>query len=123
MSRILLNFDVSSLYPNIVRIFGYSSRNQKDKNKYVETLQTRMKAKHGELSQDFLNSLNVTNEDLKMGLKLPINAYTGALRASFNKLYDPVQGFSICTTGQLLILQLIYDLQKIETLEMVEANT
>lgn len=48
---------------------------------------------------------------------------TGALRAVFNALYDPLQGFSICTTGQLLILQLIHDLQKIPTLEMVSANT
>lgn len=48
---------------------------------------------------------------------------TGALRAVFNALYDPLQGFSICTTGQLLILQLIFDLQKIPTLEMVSANT
>lgn len=82
-----------------------------------------MKAKHNELPQDFLDSLGVTNNDLKSGLKLPINAYTGALRAKFNKLYDPVQGFSICTTGQLLILQLIYDLQLVPTLEMVSANT
>ena len=65
----------------------------------------------------------MTYDDLNKGLKLPINAYTGALRATFNALYDPLQGFSICTTGQLLILQLIYDLQKIPTLEMVSANT
>ena len=48
---------------------------------------------------------------------------TGTLRATFNNLYDPLQGFSICTTGQLFILQLIHDLQKIPTLEMVSANT
>lgn len=48
---------------------------------------------------------------------------TGTLRATFNNLYDPLQGFSICTTGQLFILQLIHDLQKISTLEMVSANT
>lgn len=123
MSRILCNFDVASLYPNIVRIFGYSSRNQKDKGKYVETLNQRMDAKYGRTDQKYLEELDVTNDDLKDGLKLPINAYTGALRAIFNPLYDPLQGFSICTTGQLLILQLIYDLQKIPTLEMVSANT
>ena len=48
---------------------------------------------------------------------------TGTLRATFNNLYDPLQGFSICTTGQLFILQLIHDLQQIPTLEMVSANT
>lgn len=123
MARILLNFDVSSLYPNAVRLFGYSSRNQESADDYVNLLSMRMKAKHGELTDDFLKPMNLTNDDLKTGLKLPLNAYTGTLRATFNKLYDPLQGFSICTTGQLLILQLIYDLQHVPTVEMVSANT
>ena len=83
----------------------------------------RLDAKYKRTSQEILDSLAVTYDDLNKGLKLPINAYTGALRATFNALYDPLQGFSICTTGQLLILQLIYDLQQIPTLEMVSANT
>ena len=123
MARVLCNFDVASLYPTLVRIFGYSSRNQKDKNKYIETLDMRLDAKYKRTAQEILDSLAVTHDDLNKGLKLPINAYTGALRATFNALYDPLQGFSICTTGQLLILQLIYDLQQIPTLEMVSANT
>ena len=123
MARILCNFDVASLYPSEVRIFGYSSRNQKDKNKYIETLDMRLDAKYNRTPQEVLDRLGVTHKDLNKGLKLPINAYTGALRATFNALYDPLQGFSICTTGQLLILQLIHDLQKVPTLEMVSANT
>jgi hypothetical protein len=107
----------------LVRIFGFSSRNQQDKNKYIETLDMRLDAKYKRTPQEVLDRLGVTHKDLNKGLKLPINAYTGALRATFNALYDPLQGFSICTTGQLLILQLIYDLQKVPTLEMVSANT
>lgn len=121
--RILENWDVTSLYPNLARIYGYSSRNQKDKQAYVNLLDMRMKAKKGLLSEDFLAPMNLTNADLNMGLKLPLNAYTGTLRATFNKLYDNLQGFSICTTGQCLILQLIHDLQQVPTLEMVSANT
>lgn len=121
--RILENWDVSSLYPNEVDVYGYSSRNQQDKNSYVNLLSMRMKAKKGQLTEDFLKPLGLTNDDLKSGLKLPLNAYTGALRAKFNDLYDNLQGFSICTTGQLLILQLIHDLQEVPTLEMVSANT
>lgn len=83
----------------------------------------RLDAKYKRTPQEVLDRLGVTHKDLNKGLKLPINAYTGALRATFNALYDPLQGFSICTTGQLLILQLIFDLQKIPTLEMVSANT
>lgn len=120
---LLINDDVTSYYPNSVRLYGYSSRNQKDKEAYVKVLETRMNAKHGKLPQDFLDSIGVTNEDLNIGLKLPINAYTGGLRAKFNPLFDNLQGFSICMTCQLLLLQLIHDLQKIPTLEVVEANT
>lgn len=120
---LLINDDVTSYYPNTVRLYGYSSRNQKDKEAYVKVLETRMKAKHEKLSQEFLDSIGVTNKDLNKGLKLPINAYTGGLRAQFNSLYDNLQGFSICITCQLLMLQLIHDLQKIPTLKIVEANT
>ena len=121
--KVLCNFDVSSLYPNLVRLFGYSSRSQSDKDAYVNLLDMRMKAKKKALEQSFLDSIGLTLDELKLGLKLPLNAYTGALRAVFNALYDNLQGFSICTTGQLLILQLIHDLEKVPTLQMVSANT
>ena len=74
--RILENMDVGSLYPNLVRIYGYSSRNQSDKKAYTDLLEMRMKAKRNELTDDFLKPLNLTNNDLKIGLKLPLNAYT-----------------------------------------------
>lgn len=74
--RILRNFDVSSYYPNTVRLFGYSSRNQKNKDAYVDILTMRMEAKHGKLDEKILKELDVTNKDVKDGLKLPINAYT-----------------------------------------------
>lgn len=109
--------------PNLVRIYGYSSRNQKDKQAYVDLLLMRMKAKHNQLSDDFLKPLNLTNGELKLGLKLPLNAYTGCLRATFNALYDNLQGFSICATGQMLLLQLAYDLKQIPTLEVCSMNT
>lgn len=114
---------LTSVYPNLVRLYGYSSRNQKDKQAYVDLLEMRMKAKHGKLSDDFLKPMNLTNDDLKLGLKVPLNAFTGCLRAKFNSLYDNLQGFSICSTGQMLILQLAHDLKKIPTLELISANT
>lgn len=120
---ILCNWDFTSLYPNEVRLFGYSSRSQENKQAYVDLLKMRMEAKKGQLSQEFLDSLALTNDDLKIGLKLPLNSYTGALRAKFNELYDNLQGFSICVTGQLIILQLIHDLEKVPTVKMVSANT
>lgn len=121
--KLLCNWDFTSLYPTLVELFGYSSRNQENENAYVDLLHMRKKAKKKLLSDDFLKPMDLTNGDLNIGLKLPLNAYTGALRAKFNALYDNLQGFSICTTGQLIVLQLIHDLQKVPTLEMVSANT
>ena len=73
----MLTYPVSgNLYPNLVRIYGYSSRSQSDKDRYVEILKMRMNAKHKKLSQEFLDSYHVTNKDVKDGLKLIINSYT-----------------------------------------------
>lgn len=109
--------------PNLVRLFGYSSRNQSDKNMYVKILQMRMDAKHKKLPQEFLDRLNISNDDIKDGLKLIINSYTGTLRASFNNLCDELQGVSICFTGQCLLLQLGHDLMKIPTVHLSRFNT
>ena len=76
MAKVLENWDVASLYPNLVRIYGYSSRNQSSKQAYVDLLAMRIKAKHEELGEDVLGPLNLTNKQLKDGLKLPLNAYT-----------------------------------------------
>lgn len=123
MSRILKNYDVASLYPNLVRLYSYSSRNQQDTKAYVDLLDMRIKAKHGQLSEEFLKPMNLTNDDLKGGLKLPLNAYTGCLRAPFNPLYDNLCGFSICSTGQMFLLQLAHDLKEVPTVEICELNT
>lgn len=72
MVKILENWDVASLYPNLVKIYGYSSRNQSDKKAYTDLLDMRIKAKHGKLSEEFLKPLNLSNDDLKIGLKLPL---------------------------------------------------
>lgn len=72
MSRILCNSDVTSLYPTIVEQYGYSSRSQKDKQGYVDLLKMRKKAKKGLLTDDFLEPLGLTNDDLNGGLKLPL---------------------------------------------------
>lgn len=109
--------------PNLVRIYGYSSRNQSDRDSYVKILKMRMDAKHNKLSQEFLDNLKVSNKDVKDGLKLIINSYTGTLRADFNDLNDPLQGVSICFTGQCLLMQLGYDLMQIPTVHLSRFNT
>lgn len=74
--RVLENWDVTSLYPSLVELYNYSSRNQPDVNAYIDLLHKRKKAKKNLLPEDFLKEFNVTNGELKGGLKLPLNAYT-----------------------------------------------
>lgn len=74
--RVLENRDVTSLYPSLVELYNYSSRNQPDAYAYIDLLHKRKKAKKGLLLDDFLKEFNVTNGELKSGLKLPLNAYT-----------------------------------------------
>ena len=111
MARLLLNYDVSSLYPSLICEYGYSSRNQPDANKYIELKALRIKAKHE------------GDKKLANALKLPLNTYYGALGAKFNDLYDIRQCRSVCITGQCALLILIHDLKKVPTLNLVESNT
>lgn len=111
MKRLLLNYDVASLYPSLICEYNYSSRNQPDANKYKELKALRIQAKH--------------NEDKKLAkaLKLPLNTYYGALGAEFNDLYDLKQCRSVCVSGQCALLILIHDLREIPTVRFVESNT
>lgn len=38
-------------------------------------------------------------------------------------MFDNLQGFAICSTCQMLLLQLIYDMRQVPTVDMVSANT
>lgn len=111
MGRVLLNYDVASLYPSLICEYGYSSRNQPDANRYVELKALRIKAKHE------------GNKVMANALKLPLNTYYGALGAKFNDLFDLKQCRSVCITGQCSLLILIHDLLEIPTLRLVESNT
>ena len=75
------------------------------------------------LKLDRMNAKHTGDSAKANGLKLPLNCYSGALRATFNPLYDPLQGTSMCISGQCVLLILISDLRKVPTLKMVASNT
>lgn len=60
MKRLLLNYDVASLYPSLICEYDYSSRNQPDANRYKELKALRIQAKHNK------------NKKLANALKLPL---------------------------------------------------
>jgi len=63
VTRLLLNYDVSSLYPSLICEYDYSSRNQPDANKYKELKALRIQAKHE------------GNKKLANALKLPLTEH------------------------------------------------
>lgn len=93
-TRLILNFDVTSLYPSSMINFGYISRNVDDETRYSSLLVQRKEAK--------AKGDEVTSK----ALKLPLNTAYGAQGQVFNDLYDPLMAKSICITNQLAMTDL-----------------
>lgn len=110
--RLLLNFDVGSLYPNSMINFGYCSRSMKDPQAYVDLVKKRLAYKH---SGDMLRA---------DALKLVVNTVYGAMLSLFNDLADRWAGRSVCITNQLAMTMLIVMLAKAcESIDFVNINT
>lgn len=110
--RIIRNYDVSSYYPHLMTICGYTSRNIPDAKIFSDVLERRMKAK-AEGDKATANAL-----------KLVVNTTYGAMLNQYNALYDPLMGRSVCISGQLYLLELCEHLyQDIEGLKLIQCNT
>ena len=106
------NYDVASYYPHLMTIDGYSSRNIPSAEAYNAMLERRMAAKKS------------GDKSLANALKLVANTTYGAMLNQFNDLYDPLQGRSVCITGQLRLLELANHLRAdCSTLRVIQLNT
>ena len=110
---IIINADFASLYPHLLAlaVYNFISRNIKDKNKYKNTLDTRLELKH----------LGKKKEQL--GLKLILNTAYGCQNNKYNDLYDPKGARGTCITGQLLISELTEIIYSLGDVELVQLNT
>ena len=115
--RIIRNYDVASYYPHLMTLYGYTSRNIPSPAIFSEVLESRMKAKAA-------GDTATAN-----ALKLVVNTTYGAMLSgknghAYNDLYDPLQGRSVCITGQLFLLEMAEHLYKdIPGLRIVQLNT
>lgn len=110
--QIIRNQDVSSYYPHLMTIYGYTSRNIPQAKIFSEVLEKRMKAKAA-------GDTSTAN-----ALKLVVNTTYGASLNKYNDLFDPLMGRSVCITGQLFLLELAKHLYKeIPNLKVVQLNT
>lgn len=116
-TRSIRNKDVASYYPSLMVKRGYCSRNMADPDFFNETLQTRFKAK------------KAGDKETANALKLVLNTTYGAMLngkngVAYNDLYDPLQGRSVCITGQLFLLELSEHLvRECPTLKIIQLNT
>ena len=111
-TRLIVNYDVASLYPNSMINFGYCSRAMEDPNAYEKLVKRRLEYK------------KAGDKKRANALKLVVNTVYGAQLSAFNDLGDRLAGRSVCITNQLAMSQLIVMLaSKCETIDFLNINT
>lgn len=111
-NRVIQNRDVSSLYPSLLDLYNYISRNCADPNKFRNTKNERLEAKR--------------RGDKKTAntLKNPLNVTSGAMDQPTNDLYDPRNARSMRISGQLFLTELVIELlTECKTLKLLNFNT
>ena len=110
--RIIVNYDVASLYPNSMLNFGYVSRSCEDPNAFRDLVTTRLKAK------------KAGDKDTANALKLCINTTYGAMGNAYNPLFDIRMCRSVCISNQLSMCELVCRLeQRVPSFEILNFNT
>ena len=109
---VIQNRDVGSLYPSLLDLYNYISRNCADPNKYRNTKNERLDAKR--------------RGDKKTAntLKNPLNVTSGAMDQPTNPLYDPRNARSMRISGQLFLTTLVMELiLNCKTFKLINFNT
>ena len=110
--RLIVNYDVASLYPNSMINFGYCSRSMEDPDAYKKLVETRLAAK------------KAGDKDKASALKLVVNTVYGAMLNKYNDLADRRAGRSVCISNQLAMTQLIVMLSKrCKSIDFININT
>lgn len=111
-TRVIQNRDVSSLYPSLIEIYNYLSRNVPNPELFYDIKKDRIHAKH------------VGDKQTAKDLKLPLNTVSGAQENQFNDLYDPLPTRSMRISGQLFLTVLLMRLGKAcKTIRFLNFNT
>lgn len=110
--RIIQNRDVSSLYPSLIEIYKYLSRNVPDPQLFYDIRADRIAAKHS------------GDKQAAKDLKLPLNTVSGAQENRFNDLYDPLPTRSMRISGQLFLTMLVMNsIKSCQTIKLLNFNT
>lgn len=108
---LILHVDVTSYYPSLMIRYDLLSRNVKDKSVYKRIYDTRVKLKaEGKKTE-------------QAPYKIILNSTYGICKDPSSAAYDPRQANNVCVNGQLLLLDLLEHLEKIEGFELIQSNT
>ena len=110
--RVIQNRDVSSLYPSLIELYKYLSRNIPDPQLFFDIRKDRIRAKHE------------GDKQTATDLKLPLNTVSGAQENKYNDLYDPLPTRSMRISGQLFLTMLTMQLlNSCKTIKLLNLNT
>jgi len=110
--RVIQNRDVSSLYPSLIELYNYLSRNVSDPELFYSIKRDRLEAKH------------TGDKQTAKDLKLPLNTVSGAQENKYNDLYDPLPTRSLRISGQLFLTVLTMRLlNACKTIRLLNLNT
>lgn len=111
-NRVIRNSDVSSLYPSLIELYKYLSRNVPDPELFYQ------------IRRDRINAKKTSDKQLAKDLKLPLNTVSGAQENPYNDLYDPLPTRSLRISGQLFLTVLTMRLLKeCKTIKLLNLNT
>lgn len=105
------SLDAASLYPNIMRYYGFLSRRvlgqDRDMFGHLIDLRTKVYKPKGDKRAE--------------GLKLVLNGGFGSMGFDKSEMYDPVHFCGVTITGQLLMTDLLEKLE--HKIELIQSNT
>lgn len=109
--RLLLNYDVGSLYPSIMIEFGCISR-------AVPSVEVFKRVRDDRFAAKAAGDKRKAN-----ALKSPLNKTFGAMGNQYIDLYDPKNKLSVCVNGQLAVAELLARYERVKGLKVIQANT
>jgi len=108
VSGLLLNIDVASYYPNLIKRYQFMSRAVSNPKIFDDIIEKRLEYKK-------------EKNPIATSLKIVLNATYGGMKDKFSKLYDPLMANNVSVNGQLLLIDLI---EKIEDYcDILNTNT
>ncbi|AWB31545.1 hypothetical protein [Clostridium botulinum] len=109
---IFINSDVGSFYPSLMIQYNFLSRNVRDKSKFKEIYDYRMKLKKEGKKKE------------QQPYKIVLNSTYGASKDKYNNLFDPLQANNVCINGQLMLLDLIEKvIEAVPGVKLIQSNT